>query len=315
MAHTREVLAAFQDGEARLIYARLKDTDEVVLLEDGTAEAQRAHTKESRRCLIRDCSSPDLTTESRKTKRDGYKHLSGGGHAPEGLFHIQGCEMIALWLREKYPAPMYRVQKEERSNAAGERRADVMLTRTADSARIAFEIQYANLSPDKWQERHDSYAAQGIADVWLFGHFGDQLAIDKHQTGYVRLNSVHEAVVQSGKPLLWINPFTRQLGTAVSTSWRPGGTSVDIPTVSGSGRLELSPVDDFSLVQAGLTSDRLKQLAANRIADDERRVPAPYDPSAPRHTTNPLCPVCNRPLYDGFLERGMHAICARGWRA
>ena len=39
--------------------------------------------------------------------------------------------------------------KEERSNAVGERRADVMVTHMPSHVRIAFEIQYASLRPDK----------------------------------------------------------------------------------------------------------------------------------------------------------------------
>ena len=270
MAHTAEVLAAFQDGEVRLVFGRDKGTDELVLLEDGTAKAKRAYTKASLQCPIRDCPTPHMTTVARKKKRDGYMHLSGGGHAPEGIFHIQGYEMIARWLREKYPAPWFRVQKEERSNAAGERRADVMVTRAETGTRIAFEIQYASLSPDKWQERHDSYARQGIQDVWLFGHAGAQFYVDRHRAGEVHLNPTHEAVVASGLPLLWINPFTEQLGTAVSNGYGESDAPVDIPTLGGSGRLALSPLADFSVSDVGLTSALLNQLAANRRADGER---------------------------------------------
>ncbi|TFB59030.1 hypothetical protein E3N86_12370 [Cryobacterium sp. Hz7] len=276
MAHTAEVLAAFQDGEVRLIFARDKDTDELVLLEDGTAKAQRAYTKASLQCPIRDCPTPHLTTVARKKKRDGYMHLSGGGHAPEGIFHIQGCEMIALWLREKYPAPGFRIQKEERSNSAGERRADVMVTHVATGSRIAFEIQYAYLKRDEWQERHDSYVRQGIPDVWLFGHVGAQLVLDKHTPDQVRLSPTHEAVAASGLRLLWLNPYTHQLGTTVSNGHGPGSTTVDIPTVSGSGRLVLSPLDDFRLatsgvVSTGLASDLLEHLETNRVADAAHR--------------------------------------------
>jgi hypothetical protein len=331
--HSYKELTDFQDGEVRLIFARHRETGELVLLEEDTAAEQRGFTKASLRCPITDCPDPDLTTVSRQGRRDGYRHLSGGGHAPEGIFHIQGCEMIARWLRGKYPEPTFTVQKEERSNAAGERRADVMVTHAKSGEKIAFEIQYASLSPSKWRERHDSYAKQGIQDVWLFGHFGAHLYVDRHHADQVRLNPTHEAVVASGAPLLWINPFTEQLGTAVSNGHGAAGVTAhatsDIPTTSGSGRMILSPMDDFRLAASGLTSDLLKDLQANRDTDARRRAEwarqealrreallreqAARD-AAPRvrQTTNPSCRVCNRPLYDGFTKRGVHALCARG---
>ena len=73
MAHTHEDLAAFQDGDVPLIFARHKETDELELLEDGTAETKRDHTKEMLVCPIMDCPSRDLTTVARKGRRDGYR--------------------------------------------------------------------------------------------------------------------------------------------------------------------------------------------------------------------------------------------------
>jgi hypothetical protein len=50
--HSAEELAAFQDGEVRFLYARHTETAELVFLEEGTAQAQRALTKSSLRCPI-----------------------------------------------------------------------------------------------------------------------------------------------------------------------------------------------------------------------------------------------------------------------
>ena len=172
MAHTPSVLAHFQDGETRLVYARNRDTDELFLLPDGEAEVLRSWAKKELNCPVRDCPSPELTTVSRTRGRDGFMHYTGGGgHDLESLFHLQACERIAVWLRANHPTCT--VRKEE-TTAARERRADVMIT-APDSRQIAFEIQYAALTPAKWQERHDSYRTAGIVDVWLFGHSGAQL--------------------------------------------------------------------------------------------------------------------------------------------
>ena len=44
----------------------------------------------------------------------------------------------------------------------------VMIT-APSGQRIAFEIQYSPIKPEKWRERHDSYVEQGIRDIWLLG--------------------------------------------------------------------------------------------------------------------------------------------------
>ena len=264
VAHSKEVLAQFQDGEVRLIFARNTESGDLFLLPDGEAEKQRKFTALHLRCPIRECGSPRLMTVSRKHHRDGFRHFPGaGGHGPEGVFHMQASEFIAVWLRSKYPD--CRVQKEERSNSAGERRADVMITHPS-GIRIAFEIQYADLSPEKWQARHDSYKAQGIQDVWLFGHHGDQLTPARREPGGVLLNPTHEQVIEAGLPLLWINAYTGQLGTAIVQARGVGDRSVDVPASSGVGHLDLSNLNVFRLGGTGLTSDRLEELAGNRDA-------------------------------------------------
>ena len=264
VAHSKEVLAQFQDGEVRLIFARNTESGDLFLLPDGEAEKQRKFTALHLRCPIRECGSPRLMTVSRKHHRDGFRHFPGaGGHGPEGVFHMQASEFIAVWLRSKYPD--CRVQKEERSNSAGERRADVMITHPT-GIRIAFEIQYAGLSPEKWQARHDSYKAQGIQDVWFFGHHGDQLTPARREPGGVLLNPTHEQVIEAGLPLLWINAYTGQLGTAIVQAGGAGDRSVDVPAASGVGYLDLSDLNVFRLGGTGLTSDRLEELAGNRDA-------------------------------------------------
>jgi hypothetical protein len=154
------------------VHARNRETDELFLLPDGEADDLRDWSKKELRCPVRDCPSPELTTVIRTRGRDGFMHYTGGGgHDLESLFHLQACERIGVWLRANHPACT--VNKDE-TTAARERRADVMIT-APDGRKVAFEIQYAALTPAKWQERHDSYRAADIGDVWLFGHSGAQL--------------------------------------------------------------------------------------------------------------------------------------------
>ncbi|WP_119068739.1 competence protein CoiA [Rubrobacter indicoceani] len=49
------------------------------------------------------------------------------------------------------------------------RRPDVLAV-NENGVRVAFEVQYADLSKSEWCKRHEDYAKLGIRDVWLLGH-------------------------------------------------------------------------------------------------------------------------------------------------
>lgn len=261
MAHSATTLSEFQDGETRLIYARPRIGGDLWLLPDDSAKENRKFTKADLRCPVDSCEQPDLTTVARKLgSRDGFRHFGrGGGHSPESLFHLQGKARILTWVAERHPRST--VRAEESSNAARERIADVMVT-AVSGQRIAIEIQYAALTPDAWQERHDSYAAQGIIDVWLFGHYGNQLraAHATYGEGMVKLNPTHERVVAADMPLLWFNPITADIGTAVT-----GAGMRTVPATTNRGRFERQPLTDFALLASGFLSPRIRWLADNAV--------------------------------------------------
>lgn len=200
-------LASFQGGESIFVWGHDTVADQMWFLDEDTAKEQRPFVKQQVVCPVPGCGAK-LTTAHRSKKRDGLVHYSGtGGHSKESVFHSQGCALIEGWLREKYPNS--HAQREEYTNESGERRADVLLT--ADTGeRVAFEVQYSALTPDAWQRRHDSYREQGIVDVWLFGHTGAQLKIDKD--GILKRNPTHDAVIRSGSALMFINPIEQMIG-------------------------------------------------------------------------------------------------------
>ena len=111
---------------------------------------------------------------SRSRGRDGFRHLTrgAGGHAPEGVFHLQGKAVLAQWLRSRFPGLTVEIESgidTQRSSVA-----DVMAT-SPSGRRVAFEVQYSPLSVASWLERHRRYAQAGVTDVWLFGHTGPHL--------------------------------------------------------------------------------------------------------------------------------------------
>lgn len=256
-------VAAFQRGEAVFVWARVKGTDELWRLDDDTAVEHRAFVKEHLACPVPGCNSK-LTTAHRTKKRDGLQHLSGkGGHSRESIFHSQGCALIESWLSEAYPDSS--AVREEYTNEAGERRADVLLTGPTGK-KMAFEVQYSPLTPDAWQRRHDSYRDQQIVDVWLFGHTGKQLKFNAD--GLVKLNPTHEAVLDSGSAVFFLNPELELLGVSVGKDYRydieqetPWGTVVAVWDAHARSGLELRPLrENMPSMDHGLTSGWLSAL-------------------------------------------------------
>jgi len=270
MAHEKSVLASFQQGETRLIFARRRDrTPGLHFLEEGAAEAERVWTKSELLCPVESCPTPELTTvNGGSRRRDHFRHLVGRySHGAESLFHLEGKAQIAKWAAARLPDATVRM--EEASNTDRERIADVMVT-LADGSRIAIEIQYAAITPSAWKARHDSYAEQGIRDIWLFGHAGVQLR--ELTDGDVALTPTHEAVAAAGMPVLWFNPQELLVGSA--TTYVPvRKNSLEVLASETAGTFHASPLARFNLSFAdGLTDTRLSTLIA-----DTRRYEVWYD--------------------------------------
>jgi hypothetical protein len=266
VGHSKADFASFQDGETRLVYARYRDQRPgLYLLVDGDAKEQRAFAKEHLTCIVPECRFPELTTVARARGRDGFRHFAGGGgHEAESLFHIQGKIALAEWLRAKYPAST--VHEEESSDRRRSRVADVMITAT-NGKRVAFEIQYASLTPADWAVRHQSYVEQDIQDVWLFGHYGAQMRPNDSYNNdeNVKLNPTHRALVDAGLPLLWFNPIIGEMATATDPSQiQVGERTLKVPAAGRLGNLETTPLDNFRLLPDGLWSQTTREYARNR---------------------------------------------------
>jgi hypothetical protein len=266
VGHSKADLAAFQDGETRLVYARYRDQRPgLYFLVDGNAREQRAFAKEHLTCIVPDCRFPELTTVGRARGRDGFRHFAGGGgHEAESLFHMQAKIALAEWLRAQYSAST--VREEESTDRRRSRVADVMITAT-NGKRVAFEIQYASLTPADWTVRHQSYVEQDIQDVWLFGHYGAQMRPNDSYNNdeNVKLNPTHRALVDAGLPLLWFNPIIGEIATATDPSRiQVDGQPLKVPAAGRLGNLETIPLDDFRLMPDGLWSQTTRQYARNR---------------------------------------------------
>jgi len=281
--HAVDVLAAFQNGERALVFARHRDDPSAPLFHidyDGATKVVKALTREHLECFMPDCADRRLKAVHRSTKRDGFSHMPGsGGHAPESLFHHQSKALIASWVKQDWPDVRVDV---ELATETRDRIADVMLT-WVDGARVAVEIQYSAITVDAWMERHLSYRAQGIVDVWFFGHTGKHMRTSN--VGQVSLAPVHEAVVTAGLPLLWINPITAQIGTVCSDrraialpayGWERQTyddgwdvRSLPVPTGRGKGDLHVVGLNQCRPTPGGIRVSTWVQLAANAVQLDK----------------------------------------------
>ena len=259
-------LAAFQtDGDARFLWGLDRRNETMFYLAEDTGREQHDYVVANVVCPVPGCGAA-LTSVHGTTIRDHLRHVKDtGGHGPESVFHSQGCALIQSWLAAKYPG--CKVTREEYTNAEGERRADVLITARSQE-RIAFEVQYSPLTPDAWTARHDSYRAQGIQDVWLFGHTEKQLKLDAD--GALKSNPTLSAVAATGAAVLFINPTSEQLAIAVNRaarySRRAGGFMPSDVAVIGNpdgSDLEVYPLADFRLDQMTFTSDRIEELRRN----------------------------------------------------
>jgi hypothetical protein len=268
VSHDQDVLASFQSGEKRLIFARPVSGGDLVMLPDGEAHAWKARTKASLRCPVADCSAPELIAVARRPrKRDGFTHHAGaGGHSAESYNHIEGKGQIARWLRNQYPDCT--VAEEQSSNDQRERIADVMITNPAGE-RIAFEVQYADIQPHELQDRSLSYAAQGIKVVWLFGHVGVQLKAYRRNEGTVALTPTHEWMARNRIPVFWFNPFSLEVAVATSAVIADD-KRLKVHAHELMGTLVVEPLDAFSLRKSGFGSDYSRQLQMNQSEADRR---------------------------------------------
>lgn len=227
MEHDRRAEDRFGRAERRQLWARdlrLPADAPLTYLEEGAASELRADCKAGHLiCPVPECPLPRISTRA-GSRRDHFFHVArtGVSHAPESWFHYTGKHLVGWWLHIRHPEASVRVDDLAVDNG---QRPDVFAT-FPDGRRIAFEVQYAPITAEAWQQRHDGYATQGITDIWLFGHAGAHFrsARGEMSEGRVRLNPAHHAVEAVGLSLHWINPDERTIGTRrrASDSLWPG---------------------------------------------------------------------------------------------
>jgi competence CoiA-like predicted nuclease len=123
-------------------------------------------------------------------------------HEPESDRHKKAKKLLASYSQKKWPEAFI---KEEGRIAEIRQIADVLVQQVLDDW-IALEIQYADLSPLKWLERHQGYQSVGINDVWILGD--SRLRITKNQA---YLDSLSTALIAERQSLLYLNPSNAKI--------------------------------------------------------------------------------------------------------
>lgn len=201
----------------RQLYARDRRLDAdapLVFIQPGAAPTLREDCQRGWLvCPVPDCPDPRLVARG-GSRRDHFAHRRAddtAGHAPERWYHVCAKALVGAWLRARYPDARVQVDHEAVENG----QVPDVLAVFPDGRRFAFEIQYAPLTIEAWRRRHTGYAAQGIADVWLFGHLPPHLRASAPPGDRPRFvfTELLEAVELAGADVRWIDPDRRAIRT------------------------------------------------------------------------------------------------------
>jgi hypothetical protein len=205
-------------SEVRQLFARdrrLGQDAPLVFIEIGAAQQLRADCHAGDLvCPFPGCPDSRLITRG-GTRRDHFAHrraLDSVAHAPERWYHLCGKYLIGDWARRSFPEARVQVDHEAVDNGQV---PDVLVV-FPDGRRFAFEVQYAPLTIAAWRARHDGFRAQGIVDVWLFGHIPPHLRVARGRPGEAPrfvFTELLEAVELAGGMARWIDPDVRAIRT------------------------------------------------------------------------------------------------------
>jgi Competence protein CoiA-like family len=266
-----------------------------VFIEIGAAGRLRAECADGHLvCPVPDCPDPRLITRG-GSRRDHFAHrhvADATTHAPERWYHVCGKHLIGDWARRQDPKAHVQVDHQAVDNG----QVPDVLVACPDGRRFAFEVQYAPLTIEAWRARHLGYRAQGIVDIWLFGHIPPHLRVARARPGEPArfvFSQLLEAVELAGSVARWIDPDERAIRTPLhAVGWHRvrSATGAWLLVEAPPEPLDACSLDRDGLhapadaAQAAVRAEHLAELAREVAArevrleqlDEHRRAVAAY---------------------------------------
>lgn len=275
--HERSAIEAFLDADFRQVWAVDRATGEPRFLAEGEAVTLRPIAKAEWRCPVPDC-GVQITTVGGSSRRHHIRHNEPAPHASDGEseFHLGAKAMLAEWARKRVPdGALVREEHSVKHPATRQQRiADVMVT-WPDGQLTAFEVEYKNYAPEEWaakQADYDTHDPAPVPCVWVFGH----TKIKRPRAGSydadedprnVRLPLLAKSWLAAGRPILAVNPVTREVGTLLSQYSSDGHPGYPSATDT-LGSIRVDPLD-----ACDIDPDRGMVTPTMRLVDaaEERR--------------------------------------------
>lgn len=280
--HVRGDIDAFLDADFRQVWAVDRASGEPRFLPDGEALAWRAVAKAEWRCPVPDC-GVQITTVGGSSRRHHFRHNEPAPHASDGEseFHLGAKAMLAEWARQRVPeGALVREEHSVKHPATNQQRiADVMVT-WPDGRLTAFEVEYKNYAPEDWaakQADYDSHHTGPVPCLWVFGHTkikrpraGSFDADDDPRN--VRLPLLAQRWLAAGRPVLAVNPVTREVSTLLAR-YSPDGHPGYPRATDTLGHLHVDSLDACDLdADRGIVTPTMRLVdAAEKHREELRR--------------------------------------------
>ncbi|MGA8112721.1 MAG: hypothetical protein WCA46_03550, partial [Actinocatenispora sp.] len=144
--------------------------------------------------------------------RVAFVHPKAGGthsdkQSKETLWRLAAQQSVARWATGRYPGATVQIGGGDLPTAP-----DVLIT-VPGSGRIAVECRYSAFPDAEWQERHEAYRKDDIADLWLLGNSGPFARKATGEAELLRPPAVVTGMITAGVTVAWLNPFVGLVGT------------------------------------------------------------------------------------------------------
>ncbi|MGC5266684.1 hypothetical protein ACPXCO_37355 [Streptomyces cyaneofuscatus] len=193
-------------------------------------------------------------------RRHHFAHPQGrGGHdhgtGPETLWHLSAKDVLGRWVSSHPRMADWTLHIDDVPITLPDgrrRRPDVLAVSPGETTKVAFEVQYSELTGTEWMTRHAFYRDAGVVDIWLFAHHGphwktafagqrrrrELLQSDPGWVATVQLGPLRQKMLREGVIPLWLDPTTQTVGTPIARfhpapgrpgEHRAGATGYDLP--------------------------------------------------------------------------------------